>query len=45
MHQVCALAPLNDEDGVWLEDVTVGNAIVRLGLGRAGEARLRILRP
>jgi hypothetical protein len=45
MHQVCALAPLNDEDGIWLEDVTVGNAIVRLGLGRAGEARLRILRP
>lgn len=45
MHQVCALAPLNDDEGVWLEDVAVGDAIVRLGLGRAGQARLRILRP
>jgi hypothetical protein len=45
MHQVCALAPLNHGDHVWLEDVAVGDAIVRLGLGNAGDARLRILRP
>jgi hypothetical protein len=44
MQQVGALAPLNEDERVWLEDVEVGDAIVKLGLNLGGLARVRILR-
>lgn len=44
MAQVGALASINEEERVWLEDVPVGNAIVRLGLSPGRQARVRILR-
>jgi hypothetical protein len=43
MQQVSVLAPLNDRDKLWLEDVTVGEATVRLGLNPGGLTRLLIL--
>jgi hypothetical protein len=42
MQQVSALAPLHDSEGVWLEDVEVGDDVVKLGLSPGGEARVRI---
>ena len=45
MHQVGALAAVNDRESVWIEDVPVGDAIVRLGLKAGRRARLQILRP
>jgi hypothetical protein len=45
MQQVCALAPLSTDEAVWLDDVPVGDAIVKLGVARGGQARLRIMRP
>jgi hypothetical protein len=44
MRQVSALAALNDSERVWLEDVRVGDAIIKLGLNPQGQARVRILR-
>jgi hypothetical protein len=44
MAQVGALAQLNEDELVWLEDVEVGNAVVKLGLNPGGQARVRILR-
>ncbi|HWE11038.1 MAG TPA: hypothetical protein VG325_16945 [Solirubrobacteraceae bacterium] len=44
MQQVGALAALNDSEQVWLEEVAVGEAIVKLGLKPGGQARVRILR-
>lgn len=44
MQQVGALAALNDTEQVWLEEVAVGEAIVKLGLKPGRQARLRILR-
>jgi hypothetical protein len=44
MQQVGVLARLNDDERVWVEDVTVGDAIVKLGLNPGGQARVRILR-
>ena len=44
MEQVSVLAPLNENEKVWLEDVVVGNATVRLGLSPGGQARVRIVR-
>ena len=38
------LAPLNETGSEWLEDVTVGEATVRLGLAPGGRARLLIVR-
>jgi DNA-binding IclR family transcriptional regulator len=44
MQQVGALAALNDSEHVWLEEVTVGDAVVRLGLRPGRQARVRITR-
>ena len=45
MQQVSVLAPLNDNnERVWVQDVAVGDAIVKLGLSAGGQARVRILR-
>jgi hypothetical protein len=45
MAQVSAIAPLNQHERVWLEDVHVGDAVVKLGLGPRGAVRLRFVRP
>jgi hypothetical protein len=45
MAQVAALAPLNEAERVWLEDVVVGDSIVRLGLAPGGEGRVQIINP
>jgi hypothetical protein len=42
MQQVSALAVLHDSESVWLEDVVVGDDVVKLGLNAGGEARVRI---
>lgn len=44
MRQVSALAMANDDERVWLEDVVVGDAVVRLGINPNGQARVRIVR-
>jgi hypothetical protein len=44
MQQVAALAPLNESGKLWIEDVAVGDAIVKLGLRPGGEALVRITR-
>jgi hypothetical protein len=44
MQQVSAIAPLNVSERVWLEDVEVGDATVRLGLEPGGAARVAIVR-
>jgi hypothetical protein len=44
MQQVGALAALNDTEQVWLEEVAVGEAIVKLGLKPGRQARVRIVR-
>ena len=44
MQQVGALAALNESEHVWLEDVPVGEAIVRLGLKPGHQARVHIIR-
>jgi hypothetical protein len=44
MQQVGALAALNDSEQVWLEEVAVGEAVVKLGLKPGRQARVRILR-
>ncbi|MGA9856425.1 MAG: hypothetical protein WBQ18_01110 [Solirubrobacteraceae bacterium] len=44
MQQVGALAALNENERVWLEDVCVGGAIVKLGLNPGRQARVRIIR-
>ena len=44
MQQVSVLAALNDEESAWLEDVGVGDAIVKLGVSPGRQARICILR-
>jgi hypothetical protein len=44
MRQVAAIAPLHDGGPLWIEDVVVGDAVVKLGLGTAGTGRVRIVR-
>ncbi len=44
MRQVSVMASLNEFERVWLEDVVVGDAIVKLGLNPRGLARVRIVR-
>jgi hypothetical protein len=44
MQQVAVLAPLNERERIWIEDVRVGDSIVRLGLRPGGEALVRIIR-
>jgi hypothetical protein len=45
MAQVAALAPLNETESVWLENVAVGGSLVRLGLRPGGEGRVQIINP
>jgi hypothetical protein len=45
MRQVSALASVNEDERVWVEDVVVGDAVVQLGINPHGQARVRILRP
>jgi hypothetical protein len=44
MRQVSVLADAGETERVWIEDVPVGDAVVRLGLGPDGHARVRIVR-
>ena len=44
MQQVSALAVLNEDEHVWLDEVPVGGAIVQLGLKPGRQARVRIIR-
>jgi hypothetical protein len=44
MQQVGALASINDDEQVWLEQVVVGNATVHFGLNPGRQARVRIVR-
>jgi hypothetical protein len=44
MRQVSALASLNDVERVWIADVPVGDATVKLGLSPRGQARVCIVR-
>ena len=45
MAQVAALAPLNETEKVWIENVPVGSSLVRLGLAPGGEGRVQIINP
>jgi len=45
MAQVAALAPLNETENTWIEDVAVGDSLVRLGLRPGGEGRMQIINP
>ena len=44
MQQVGALASINDDELVWLEQVVVGDATVHFGLKPGRQARVRIVR-
>jgi hypothetical protein len=44
MQQVSVLAQLNETESVWLEDVNVGRATVKLGLNPGGLTRMLIER-
>jgi len=44
MNQISVLAPLNETDSVWLEEVVVGDATVKLGLNPGGLTRMLIER-
>ena len=45
LAQVAALAPLNETETVWIENVTVGDSLVRLGLRPGGGGRVQIINP
>jgi hypothetical protein len=45
MAQVAVLAPLNETESTWLENVPVGDSLVRLGLRPGGEGRMQIINP
>ena len=44
MKRVSVFAALNQEESVWLEEVPVGNAVVKLGVTPGGNARISIIR-
>jgi hypothetical protein len=44
MQQVAALGQLNEEESVWIDEVPVGDAVVKLGLNPGGQARVLIVR-
>lgn len=44
MQQVGALAALNDHEQVWLDEVPVGDAVIRFGLSPGQQARVAIVR-
>jgi hypothetical protein len=43
MQQVAALGQLNEHESVWLEEVQVGRALVKLGIKPGGQARVLIV--
>jgi hypothetical protein len=45
MQQVAALGSVGADERVWIEQVPVGDAVVKLGLNPGGEARVLIVRP
>src|ERR1700760_3691887 len=45
MEQVSALAVLNENERVWIDEVAVGDAIVKLGLNPGRQGRVKIVRP
>jgi hypothetical protein len=44
MQQVSVLATLNDSESVWVDEVVVGDATVKLGLNPGGLTRMLIER-
>ena len=44
MQQVSALAGLNENERVWIDEVAVGDAIVMLGLNPGHQGRVKIIR-
>ena len=44
MQQVSTLALLNEDERVWVDEVTVGDAIVKLGLNPGRQGRVQIVR-
>jgi hypothetical protein len=44
MQQVSALAALNENERVWIDEVAVGDAIVKLGLNPGRQGRVKIIR-
>jgi hypothetical protein len=44
MQQVSALAMLNESERVWIDEVAVGDAIVKLGLNPGRQGRVKIIR-
>ena len=44
MQQVSALAALNENERVWIDEVAVGDAIVKLGLNPGLQGRVKIIR-
>jgi DNA-binding IclR family transcriptional regulator len=44
MQQVSTLAMLNDDERVWVDEVTVGDATVKLGLSPGRQGRVQIIR-
>jgi hypothetical protein len=44
MQQVSVLAALNEDERVWVDEVVVGDATVKLGLNPGGLTRMLIVR-
>jgi hypothetical protein len=44
MQQVSALAAINENERVWIDEVAVGDAIVKLGLNPGRQGRVKIIR-
>jgi len=44
MQQISVLAALNDDESVWVEEVRVGDAKVKLGLNPGKQTRMLIVR-
>ncbi|HTU96773.1 MAG TPA: hypothetical protein VMF14_13090 [Solirubrobacteraceae bacterium] len=44
MQQVSALAAINENERVWIDEVAVGDAIVKLGLSPGRQGRVKIIR-
>ncbi|HTU87167.1 MAG TPA: hypothetical protein VMF57_16430 [Solirubrobacteraceae bacterium] len=44
MQQVAALGQVNEDDDVWVDAVSVGDALVKLGVAPHGQTRVLIIR-
>ena len=44
MQQISVLAALNENESVWVEEVTVGDARIKLGLNPGNQTRMLIVR-